>query len=149
MIRKLDIAWAFAVLLSISNCSKDTPVTDCDKLAASPTDPQHKVVGVLPDEIKADLTISACVSAVHQYPNEARLEFQPGRAYFKAQKLDSAADQFRKAAEQGYAAAQYNLGLMYEYGQGVPQDYREALVGYRKTADQGDEKAKGKPDQLS
>jgi TPR repeat protein len=30
---------------------------------------------------------------------------------------------FRKAAEQGYAGAQYSLGYMYANGQGVPQDY--------------------------
>jgi hypothetical protein len=33
---------------------------------------------------------------------------------------------FRKAADQGVAQAQYNLGLMYQYGQGVAQDYAEA-----------------------
>jgi TPR repeat protein len=30
---------------------------------------------------------------------------------------------FRKAANQGNAAAQFNLGLMYRMGQGVPQNY--------------------------
>ena len=34
-----------------------------------------------------------------------------------------AAKWFRKAAEQGDAKAQYNLGIMYAKGQGVPQDY--------------------------
>ncbi len=32
----------------------------------------------------------------------------------------------RKAAEQGDAGAQYNLGVMYDNGRGVPQDYAEA-----------------------
>ncbi len=32
----------------------------------------------------------------------------------------------RKAAEQGDASAQYNLGQMYARGQGVPQDYVQA-----------------------
>ena len=31
-----------------------------------------------------------------------------------------------KAAEQGYALAQVNLGLLYANGQGVPQDYVQA-----------------------
>ena len=44
---------------------------------------------------------------------------------------------YRKAADQGYAAAQTNLGLMYAHGQGVPQDYVEAVKWYRKAADQG------------
>jgi TPR repeat protein len=33
---------------------------------------------------------------------------------------------YRLAADQGYADAQYNLGVMYYKGQGVPQDYGEA-----------------------
>ncbi len=37
-------------------------------------------------------------------------------------------EQYRKAAEQGYARGQ-NLGFMYEYGRGVPQDYGEAANG--------------------
>ena len=45
---------------------------------------------------------------------------------------------YRLAAEQGYAAAQYNLGVMYDNGQGVPQDYAEAVKWYRLAAEQGD-----------
>ena len=37
-----------------------------------------------------------------------------------------------------YAAAQSNLGVMYANGQGVPQDYAEAVKWYRKAAEQGD-----------
>ncbi len=36
------------------------------------------------------------------------------------------ADECLKAAEQGDASAQYNLGIMYDHGQGVPQDYAHA-----------------------
>jgi hypothetical protein len=34
---------------------------------------------------------------------------------------------YRRAADQGYAVAQFNLGLMYENGRGVQQDEFEAL----------------------
>ena len=44
---------------------------------------------------------------------------------------------YRKAAEQGYAAAQNNLGVAYEYGWGVPKNYAEAVKWYRKAAEQG------------
>jgi len=44
---------------------------------------------------------------------------------------------YHLAAGQGYAAAQSNLGAMYDRGEGVPQSYREALKWYRKAADQG------------
>ncbi len=33
---------------------------------------------------------------------------------------------YRKAAEQGDAESQFNLGLLYRQGQGVPQDYGAA-----------------------
>ena len=42
-----------------------------------------------------------------------------------------------QAAEQGFAAAQYNLGLMYANGQGVHQDDAQAVRWYRKAAEQG------------
>ena len=44
---------------------------------------------------------------------------------------------YRKAAEQGDAVAQNNLGGLYAHGQGVPQDYAQAAVWYRKAAEQG------------
>ena len=46
-----------------------------------------------------------------------------------------------QAAEQGYAKAQFNLGLMYYNGQGVRQDYTQAVQWYRKAAEQGDAEA--------
>jgi hypothetical protein len=39
-------------------------------------------------------------------------------------------------AEEGDAESQFRLGVMYETGQGVPQDYAEAVRWYRKAAQQ-------------
>jgi TPR repeat protein len=44
---------------------------------------------------------------------------------------------YRKAAEQGYAIAEDNLGWMYQNGRGVVQDDAEAIKWYRKAAEQG------------
>ena len=41
------------------------------------------------------------------------------------------------AAEQGNAEAQVNLGVMCHTGQGVPQDYAEAVKWWRLAAEQG------------
>ena len=48
---------------------------------------------------------------------------------------------YRLAAEQGDADAQSNLGVMYDSGHGVPQDYAEAVRWYRRAAEQGDASA--------
>jgi|NGEPerStandDraft_6_1074524.scaffolds.fasta_scaffold27448_2 TPR repeat protein len=46
--------------------------------------------------------------------------------------------EYFKAAEQGDAVAQYNLGVLYHEGHGVPQDDTQALAWWRKAAEQGD-----------
>ena len=44
---------------------------------------------------------------------------------------------YRKAADQGLARGQYNLGNMYRQGLGVSKDYSEAVKWYRKAVEQG------------
>ena len=48
---------------------------------------------------------------------------------------------FWNYAEQGDAHAQFNLGIMYASGQGVPEDDAEAVRWYRLAAEQGGAKA--------
>ena len=44
---------------------------------------------------------------------------------------------YTKAAEQGYAEAQYTLGMRYAEGKGVKQDWQKAIEWYTKAAEQG------------
>jgi len=48
-----------------------------------------------------------------------------------------AAEWYKKAADQGHALARYDLGVLYDQGNGVRQDYTVAAAWYRKSADQG------------
>ena len=48
-----------------------------------------------------------------------------------------AVEWYKKAAEQGYAKAQYNLGVMYDNGRGVDVNYKKAAEWYEKAAEQG------------
>jgi hypothetical protein len=41
---------------------------------------------------------------------------------------------YRKAAEQGLAKAQFMLGLTYDSGHGVAQDYVESVQWFRRAA---------------
>ena len=49
--------------------------------------------------------------------------------------------EWKPLAEQGNARAQYNLGYMYDKGQGVPQNYKTAVKWYRLAAEQGNARA--------
>lgn len=51
--------------------------------------------------------------------------------------LEAAAGWFYRAAEQGHAGAQFNLGLLFAEGQGVPQDSAKAAEWFTKSAEQG------------
>ena len=49
--------------------------------------------------------------------------------------------ELRPLAEQGDARAQFYLGMLYENGAGVPEDYEKAREWYEKSAAQGDANA--------
>jgi TPR repeat protein len=55
--------------------------------------------------------------------------------------LSQSAEWYRKAAEQGHAAAQAALGSLYLAGEGVSQDYSLALHWLQKAARKGDDVA--------
>jgi TPR repeat protein len=74
-----------------------------------------------------------CVSA-WAGPQE---DYRKGWEYFQAKDYAEAVKLYRKAAEQGNASAQFNLGNMYSNGEGVTPDDTEAVKWYRKAADQG------------
>jgi TPR repeat protein len=71
----------------------------------------------------------------------AAIAWQVYKAKTNEQKLAEEARVCRVRAEQGDARAQSDLGNMYYYGRGVPQDYVEAARLYGEAADQGDAKA--------
>jgi hypothetical protein len=68
-------------------------------------------------------------------------DFQKGIAATEAGDYATAVKELLPLAEQGNAAAQYYLGLMYNDGNGVPQDHAEAVKWYRLAAEQGNTSA--------
>ncbi|MAW33874.1 MAG: hypothetical protein CMK56_05645 [Proteobacteria bacterium] len=50
---------------------------------------------------------------------------------------EAAFEEFEVLAEQGDAAAQNNLGILYSQGDGVPQNYKEAFRWFSLAAEQG------------
>ncbi len=71
-----------------------------------------------PDETTEEVTLSSGVEA------QQRGDFETAAAIFDS------------LAKQGDAYAQYNLGVAYHNGNGVPQDYEDAVEWYLKSAEQ-------------
>ena len=76
--------------------------------------------------VAAILTLCSSVARADDF-DDAMDAYQKGN-YAKAIEL------LRPLAAKGDAVAQFNLGLMYENGKGVTQDYKEAVKWYRLSA---------------
>jgi len=63
--------------------------------------------------------------------------------------LSTAAKWFEKAAERGVVDSQFNLGVLFESGQGLPKNTTDAFVWYSIAATQGDQFAKTRVDVMS
>lgn len=63
-------------------------------------------------------------------------DFEEGLDAIHGTDYDKALEKLTPLASQGHAAAQYNLGVMHEWGNGVPQDDVQAMKWYRLSAEQ-------------
>lgn len=68
----------------------------------------------------------------------AHADFETGCAAFERGDYAAARDAWEPLAAQGHAQAQFRLGCLYTFGQGVPEDLELALRLYRLAAEQGD-----------
>ena len=55
----------------------------------------------------------------------------------QAESTNAEISSFKKKAEQGDTKAQFMLGLIYYNGEGVSQDYQQAVHWFTKAAEQG------------
>ncbi len=92
-------------------------------MAEKQTDDSRKALEVSYHQQVEQLTSNELLDSALRYYNEGN--------YHAAIKI------WRKAADQGNAPAQHNLGVMYDTGLGVAQDYAQAAQWFRKAADQG------------
>ena len=79
----------------------------------------------------------AVVGALLFSAGSAWADFDDGDWAYNMGDYDTALREWRPLAEQGDADAQYNLGLMYADGVGVPENDAEAVKWYSKAAEQG------------
>jgi len=93
---------------------------------------QRHAMKLLRATLAASLMLAAMAGAVIAGP------FEDGVAAANRGEYQTALRIFRPLAEKGHAGAQSALGYMYEYAQGVPQDYVESEKWHRRAAEQGD-----------
>ncbi len=108
----------------------------CDRLAADPKD-TDKPTGVAGVEVPTAEAIEPCRAAVDADPQNARLNYQTGRAY-QAQDVTNAFFYFDRARSLGSVRATVAVADAYNAGAGIAKDEAKALELYKQTAIQGD-----------
>lgn len=83
----------------------------------------------------AALIMVLCLVPVSLFASEDK--FIEGLSAYFSGNYDKAADIWHPLAQQGHAKAQYRLGKMYDFAEGIPQDDAEAVKWYRRAAEQG------------
>jgi TPR repeat protein len=68
-------------------------------------------------------------------------DFSTGLSAYQKKDYAAAVKEWRPLAEMGDAPSQFNLGLLYVDGLGVPQDYGQALTWFTRSAQQDYAKA--------
>ena len=68
----------------------------------------------------------------------ALADFDSGCTAFDRGDFQSARKEWEPLAAEGHAQAQFRLGCLYTFGQGVPEDHDLALRLFRLAAEQGD-----------
>ncbi|MEI7783191.1 MAG: hypothetical protein WCK08_02315 [Betaproteobacteria bacterium] len=117
--------------------------TDCDRLAASASDPQKKAAGVSFGQLNAAAAMAACKKATAVEPREGRLWFQYGRALEKADKMTEAVAAYNEAKNLGHASAFNNLGELYRDAKHFERDLPAALALFKKSSDLGSSEGRG------
>lgn len=125
-------------------------VQDCDAYAAHPDDPERNGArGVEDDGVSAEKAIEVCKAAVEQNPQNGRLLFQLGRAYWAGERFEEAVETFLEAGEQGHGGALAYLGDATLYGvAGMDADPEEARKLYQRAAAAGFKPAAALSDEI-
>lgn len=144
------IVWAIMgglILLppQVSVAQTAQAISECDRLAASVFDSTKpiEIPGVRHENIDFEKAIPACEAAVKAEPNNARIQFQYGRALQVGKRESLAFETYKKASDLGSLLAANNVGILLSRGySGAKPDNKAALVWYEFAAQGGVDIAK-------
>ena len=97
--------------------------------------PEHRVENC--EESRTLLAVPKAVSAGYDERAIADALNEAVMAYHRSE-YEVALREFRKLAELGLAEAQFYLGDIYRFGEGVPEDHARALKWFTRAAEQGE-----------
>ena len=86
---------------------------------------------------KLSILLLAMLLPMISMAQSAEACYKKGKEYYDKRDYKQAVEWYQKAADQGYADAQYDLGRMFNMGFGVTKDNAKAVEWFQKAANQG------------
>ncbi len=118
--------------------SAPAQVTECDRLAAHPSDPDRVTAGVPESKVDTAAAIPACQAAVAADPGNGRLNYQLARALGYAGRGKEAAPYREAAVKADYPQALFVVGYIHLLGlNDAPKDACKAGELIRRSALKG------------
>ncbi|KJC59718.1 hypothetical protein UP10_16345 [Bradyrhizobium sp. LTSPM299] len=138
MIKRLHAIVVVAVLAAPALAyAQSADLVLCDRVAASPSDPDK------PADVKGvqEIAVSDISTAIRYCAVAAkssrRAMYQLGRAYAANHQIAEAAAAWRKASDKGSTSAMVELGVLYGTGTGVAKDEAQARQLFERAAQAG------------
>ena len=119
----------------------DRPECELTNSQLHSPDEAHDTATQMMSTIGKVLRLGCALTLFNTFSLPAQADLDDAIAAYQTGDHTTVLKEFIGSAVQGDAAAQYNLGLMYDKGEGVPLDEAEALQWYLLAAEQGHAKA--------
>ena len=97
-------------------------ITECDRLASHPADPDKVLPGFERKDIDLPRAEAACRAAIAEEPRSARALYQLGRVLYYQKKTADALPFLERSAALGYRQAIFVLGFVFYEGSQAPHD---------------------------
>lgn len=118
-------------------------VTECDRLASHPEDPNRISTGVERADIDLKTATPVCEKAVADDPSNGRLRYQYARLLFYGNQTAAAMEQMRRSADAGHPQAQFVFGTFITRNRpDAPKDICLAEAYWKKSAAGGRQAAR-------
>ncbi len=118
-------------------CAALLAATACSQIQQAAEDASRHLDRLFGVDNSAEPSAESTVAPI----TEAERLYRAGLAARRADNDETALARFRQAADRGHAAASYELGLAYDEGRGVTQDFDTAAKWFNLAADRGDARA--------
>jgi len=129
--------------VTIAHAATPGAVTECDRLASNPEDPDRRAPPVAREKVDLKRAIAACEAQVAQTPDDLRAHYQLARTLVYAGQNERGVAEMKKTADLGDRQAQFVYGLLISrHRAGAPTDFCIAEQYWFKSARQGRQAAR-------